>query len=284
MDTGRFADANLLVLAHGSTVNPGSAVPARQHAATLRARRIFAAVQECYWQQPPFLAEVLAANRCPRVFVVPLFTGEGYFVNEVIPRALGLETDVTGVFPRCRRHGDALLHYCRPVGTHPGMTEVLLARAHDVVKRHPFPRCPRPAEVALFVVGHGTGRSCASREAVERQIRRIRERHLYAEVHGAFMEVEPRLSGCWHATDARHLVVVPFFISDGLHVVEDLPVLLGEPATLVRRRLDAGLPTWRNPTERHGKLVWYAPGLGEEPLLAEVILQRVIEAAAAGES
>ena len=34
----------------------------------------------------------------------------------------------------------------------------------------------------------------------------------------------------------------------------------------------------RNPTERDGKLVWYSPSVGTEPLLAEVILQRVKEA------
>jgi hypothetical protein len=43
----------------------------------------------------------------------------------------------------------------------------------------------------------------------------------------------------------------------------------------VKERLAAGQPTWRNPTEKNGKLVWYAPAVGTEPLLAEVILERV---------
>lgn len=240
---------------------------------------MFAAVQECYWQQDPRLAEVLAAACTPRVFIVPLFIGAGYFVNDVIPTALGLERQGGAGFSRTWRRGDSRLHYCRPVGTHPGMTNVLLARAQDVVAKHPFPRPPLPAETALFIVGHGTERTGASRRAVEEQVGAIRARRLYAEVHAAFMETAPRLSE-WHAaTAARHVVVVPFFISDGLHVVEDLPVLLGDSEASVRRRLQAGQPTWRNPTEHHGRLVWYAPGLGQEPLLTEVILQRVIEAA-----
>ena len=77
----------------------------------------------------------------------------------------------------------------------------------------------------------------------------------------------------------KHLVVVPFFISDGLHSREDIPVLLGEPERLVKQRLAAGQPTWRNPTEKNGKLVWYAAAVGTEPHLADVILERVREQA-----
>jgi hypothetical protein len=47
----------------------------------------------------------------------------------------------------------------------------------------------------------------------------------------------------------------------------------------VKERLAAGQPTWRNPTERGGKLIWYSASVGTEPLLAGVILERVREAA-----
>ena len=47
----------------------------------------------------------------------------------------------------------------------------------------------------------------------------------------------------------------------------------------MQKRLQAGGPTWRNPTEQNGKRVWYTPAVGTEPLLAEVILERVREAA-----
>ena len=73
--------------------------------------------------------------------------------------------------------------------------------------------------------------------------------------------------------------MVPFFISDGLHVREDIPVLLGEPQRVVQQRLQNGQPTWRNPTERKGKRLWYTASIGSEPLLANVILERVKEAA-----
>ena len=273
-----FADTTLLVLAHGARANGGSAEPARWHAARLRERGLFAAVRECFWQQEPGWAEVLAASRTPRVVVVPLFIGEGYFVDDVIPRALGLKTEGEVEYAREQVRGASVLIYTRPAGTHPGMTGVLLARAREVVTRHPFPRAPRPEELTLIVVGHGTGRASASRSAVERQVELIRARGDYAEVCGAFMEDDPRIGDVVAAAQCRQVVVVPYFISDGLHVVEDIPVLLGESAATVRGRLEAGRSTWRNPTERQGKRIWYAPGIGFEPLLTDVILERAREA------
>jgi sirohydrochlorin cobaltochelatase len=274
-----FSDATLLVLAHGSTANAESAQAARQHAAELRARRLFSDVRECFWKQEPGLLAVVSSVTTPRLFIVPLFMGPGYFVDQVFPAALGLTAGEDGVFDRVQQRGTTTLHYAHPVGTHPAMTGVVLARARDVVMRHPFPRAPRPGDIALFIAGHGTERTPVSRLSVELQVERIRERGEYAEVHAAFMEDEPRIANCYQKAGVRNLVLVPFFISDGLHVTEDIPVLLGEDAAAVAARLQAGLPSWRNPTERRGKRVWYAAGIGSEPLLSEVILERVREAA-----
>ena len=60
---------------------------------------------------------------------------------------------------------------------------------------------------------------------------------------------------------------------------EDIPVMLGAPPQLVKQRLAAGQPTWRNPSEKHGKLVWYTSSVGTEPKIADVILERACEAA-----
>jgi hypothetical protein len=48
----------------------------------------------------------------------------------------------------------------------------------------------------------------------------------------------------------------------------------------VQGRYRSGQPTWRNPTEKQGKRVWYSASIGNEPSIAEVILERVREAAA----
>ena len=79
------------------------------------------------------------------------------------------------------------------------------------------------------------------------------------------MEEDPRIADSFLLAQTRNLVIVPFFLSDGLHTMEDIPLLLGEPERIVKQRLAAGQPTWRNPTERHRKLLWYSSAVGTEP-------------------
>jgi sirohydrochlorin cobaltochelatase len=275
VNSDRLSDAALVVLGHGTTLNAASAAPVRQQAEELRRRGLFAEVREAFWKQEPQIKTVLASLARPRVFIVPMFISEGYFSTEIIPNELGFS------FPdRLKiRTGGSELFYCAPVGSHESMTRVILSRAAGVVQQFPFPRAPKTADITLLIAGHGTGRHANSRTAIDRQVELIRAQKIYAAVHAVFMEEDPRIAGCHALAQTRYCVVVPFFISDGLHAVEDIPVLLGEPERIVKERLAAGQPTWRNPTEKHGKLFWYSASVGTDPVLAEVILERVREAA-----
>ena len=273
MDSEDFSDAVLVVLGHGTMQNSGSELPVFQHAAELRHRGIFREVREAFWKQPPQIKEVLTGIGAPRVFIVPLFVSEGYFASQVIPRELGFGADFT------LQVGNSKIHYTEPVGTHDRVTEVIVARAREVVEQFPFPRAPKPKDITLFVAGHGTERNEQSRQSIDRQVELIRARQIYADVQAVFMDENPRIQDCYSLTQTRNLVVVPFFMSDGLHTVEDIPVLLGEPERVVKERLAAGQLTWRNPSEKHGKLVWYSPAIGSAPQLAAVILERVRETA-----
>jgi sirohydrochlorin cobaltochelatase len=285
-----FQDATLILIGHGSTLNAESAAPTYQHGDELRRRGIFGKVLEAFWKQEPSIAGILRAAFTPRVFIVPLFISEGYFTEEVIPRELGFRTNEQREFQRVQTRlappgvnfQNQTLYYCGPVGTHDSMTEVLISRARNVIEKHPFPRAPKPKETALFIAGHGTGNNENSRKAIERQVEIIRRRGEYQEVHAVFMEEEPRIGDCYSMTEARNIVMVPFFISDGLHSYEDIPVMLGEPERIVKKRYAEKQPTWRNPTEKKGKLLWYTQSIGNEPHIADVILERVREAAGPG--
>ncbi|HEV2392131.1 MAG TPA: CbiX/SirB N-terminal domain-containing protein [Verrucomicrobiae bacterium] len=278
MSQPEFPDAALVLVGHGTTLNEDSATPVYQHAAELRRRNCFAEVREGFWKQQPLVSELFPALDTPRVFIAPLFISEGYFCEQVIPRALGFEREGHGGIRRVQRRSAQILKYCRPVGTHPSMTSALLARARGVVQQYPFPRAPLPNETTLIVAGHGTEQNENSRVVVERQAEVISSQRSYAAVHAVFLEEQPLIPTCYSLAQTKNMVVVPFFISDGLHVREDIPILLGESERIVKQRLQQGQATWRNPTEKQGKLVWYAGSVGTEPSLADVILERVREA------
>jgi sirohydrochlorin cobaltochelatase len=291
MSVEDFSDSTLVLIGHGSTVNTASAAPTYQHAAELRRRGLFGRVVEAFWKQEPAIRAVMSGVTAPRVFAVPLFISEGYFTQEIIPRELGLlgqsPTPIdrerackVQSLARVQKRGAQTIYYCGPIGTHPSMTEVLLARARDVVAKFPGLNLPPvTADITLFIAGHGTNNNENSRRAIERQMELIRARGIYADVHAVFMEEEPRIADCSKMARTRHLVVVPLFMSEGLHVQEDIPVLLGEAPELVQARLSRGEPTWQNPTDQDGLRIWYAPSVGSEPHIADVILERVREMA-----
>lgn len=270
-----FSDATLVVLGHGTELNENSEVVVFQHAAELRRRKIFCEVHEAFWKQESQIKKVLTEISAPRIFIAPLFISEGYFAADKIPRELGFDFSNSLKL----KTQNLELFYCKPVGSHDSMTNIILSRANEVVKKFPFPRAPKNSEITLFIAGHGTEKNENSRKPIERQVELIRAQKIYADVHAIFLEESPRISDCYALTQTKNIVIVPFFISDGLHTQEDIPVSLGEAKRIIEQRIAAGQPSWRNPTEKNGKLVWYSFAVGSAPEIADVILERVREAA-----
>src|SRR5882672_8553677 len=225
LDVGRFwvrMSSNkhraLLVVAHGSTVNPDSSAPTLEHAAEIRRRNIFTDVECAFWKEEPSLRDALflfEPESIREVCVVPNFISEGYFTQTVVPRELELHGRIT------KRSNGQIWRYCEPVGNHPLMTELLLKRARDVAPGLD------PAETSLLIVAHGTDLNENSAVAAKREAEKIRGLGKFAEVLNVYMEEPPLVSDWRKLTKARNVVVVPFFISDGLHSYEDIPRLLG---------------------------------------------------------
>ena len=121
----------LILVGHGSTVNPDSSAPTLDHADTLRQRGLFAEVVCAFWKEEPALREVLRMVDSPQVYIVPNFISEGYFTQQVIPRELGLDGPVTILPPLTSGGPSRRVSYCDPVGIHPSMTRLLLVRAAE---------------------------------------------------------------------------------------------------------------------------------------------------------
>lgn len=251
----------LVIAGHGSTVNPDSSAPTLAHADEIRRRGLFGEVACAFWMEKPALREALDMVGSDDVYVVPNFISDGHFTRTVIPRELKLAGEITVQGPRT-------VKYCAPVGDHPRMTDLLLQRAREVAPGVP------PRATALLIIGHGTSLHENSGAAVREQARRIAARGEYAEVAGVFIEEEPFVTGWKNIVTQPNVVALPFFISDGQHSHQDIPVLLGiesGPAQPASR----GAASRRNPHVAQGRAVYYAGAIGTEPRFAELILDQV---------
>jgi sirohydrochlorin cobaltochelatase len=256
-----FSNSSLILVGHGSTLNPDSSAPTYAHADSIRKMGCFGEVACAFWKEEPGMRVVLNMVTGDDVYIVPNFISEGYFTRKVIPREFGLTGPIT------HRNG-RILKYCEPVGNHPGVTELLLRRAREIAPAVP------PKETSLIIVGHGTDLNDNSAVAAKREVGRIRELGIYAEVHNAYMEEAPFIAQWDRFTSQRSVVVVPFFIADGLHSFQDIPVLLGidseRGATLNRPELFQ-----TTPHQLRGRNLYYASSIGTEPLFAELLLDQV---------
>ncbi len=262
LDTLKQAlESTLIIVGHGSTTNPDSSEPTHVHADSLRARNIFKEIRCAFWKEEPSLREILYGITSRTVFIVPNFISEGYFTQKVLPRELELTGPIT-------QRGEQTLYYCDPVGSHPSMTQVILKSARETAPE------VAPAETSLFIVGHGTSLNENSAKAAKDQVALIRSMNLYGEVHPAYMEEAPLISDWATIATQKNVVVVPFFISDGLHSYQDIPLLLGIEKTIGPAASQAEVFR-RNPYHLRDKTLYYASAIGTEPMMAEVILDQV---------
>jgi len=271
----------LLIVAHGSTVNPDSSAPTLEHAAEIRRRKVFAKVECAFWKEEPSLRDALFLfdpESIREVYVVPNFISEGYFTQTVVPRELELNGEIT------KRSNAQIWRYCEPVGNHPLMTELLLKRARDVAPD------VDPAETSLLIVAHGTDLNENSAAAAKRETEKIRALGKYAAVLNVYMEEAPLVSDWRKLTETPNVVVVSFFISDGLHSYEDIPRLLGikERRLPSRRREPNGRLGSRhslkeifrqNPYAIDGRNLFYAPSIGTDAGVVDIIIEQANAAA-----
>ena len=218
------------------------------------------------------------------VCVVPNFISEGYFTQTVIPRELELNGKIT------KRANGQIWNYAEPVGNHPMMTELLLQRARDIA-----PGVPEN-ETAFLIVAHGTDLNENSAAAAKREAEKIRALHRFANVINVYMEESPLVSDWTVLTSTPNVVVVPFFISDGLHSYEDIPVLLGiaeaghgESVDSRKRstssREGKGEEVFRRgPYKIDNRSLYYASSIGTDPRVADIIVEQAAAAAGANDS
>jgi uroporphyrin-III C-methyltransferase len=203
----------LVLAAHGSRREPGANALVRRVAESLRGRRLFDEVAVAFHQGEPGFDSVLDEIESDEVTVVPFFTSAGHYSDIVLPDALA----------RNARHSELRLRQTGPVGAHPAIGALVARRVAELMHEHRFDR----GSVSLGLVGHGTMRHPESRSTTLHLADMLRRRRVAGEVLTAFLDDDPPVETLLQTATCPHLIVVPFLVGGGSHVLQDIPRLLG---------------------------------------------------------
>jgi sirohydrochlorin cobaltochelatase len=123
-------------------------------------------------------------------------------------------------------------------------------------------------ETCIIICGHGTNLNENSTKIIYEQVERLKALNRFQDAQAMLMEEAPFIKDWRDLTHAPRVVAVPFFISDGLHSFEDIPVLFGFA--------EQGQPITAQPPYVFGtQRLWYASAIGTETHMADVILAQV---------
>lgn len=210
----------ILIIGHGSDSVEESA--AEMHAKVLRERgyeNVFYAYKD---YASPLIRDVMQeiTKEHTEVVVIPLFIGEGYFTETVIPERLGLpdktysgavdvdgkkiQIDLTGAF-----------------GTDPRMADIVGSVAERLMSG---------SDSGLLLIGHGS-RGNKNKDMVMINAESLKEE--FKNVYIAFNEFnDPEIENALTEMEKdgiKEIVAIPMFVSPGGHTDEDLPEKLGIP-------------------------------------------------------
>jgi len=164
------------------------------------------------------------------------------------------------------------LKYCAPVGSHPRVTQMILKRAAEIAPDVPLSK----TSLLIRRARHQPFRRFSAAAAERRSRELIRNAGRCAEVSSAYMEEAPLIlrESEPDLPFEPDVVVVPFFIADGLRSYHDTPGALGfenEPGPAASSR-DV---LRHNPHQLRDRRLYYASSIGTEPDFAELILDQV---------
>ncbi len=218
----RLAGAALVVCSYGSG---GCAIAERLDAlgrdlgvATTAAGTLFGT---------PRIETVAASLGDSPIVVVPLFMAQGVTYGALEARLSNL---------RCR---DRIV-LCPELGGHPDLARRLAAHAGREAANLGW----EPMETSLVLIGHGSRRNAASRNAIERLAEEIRIRALFADASVGFLEEAPRVAEAVRTSRARRVLAVGCFTESGRHATQDVPASLRQSGRSVAYSGPLGAFDW----------------------------------------
>lgn len=197
----------ILLAAHGARRDPAANGRVQALALELRARGAADEVVAGFHQGEPGFTAALDGLTAERVLVLPLFTSEGYYTEQVLPAAIA-----------AGRHARQI-RQSAPLGVHPELAALVAARIREVGAAERLDL----KETGVLLVGHGTPRNPKSRHATLQLAEEMIARGAAAEVGCGFLDDEPGIEEALASLTPQSVIVVPFLIGGGGHALDDLP-------------------------------------------------------------
>ena len=201
--------AALLIVAHGERGGKRHNRLSNIIAERMRSSGRFCDVAIGYIRESPDLAEAAAQLRGDRVWVVPLFMSDGYYVRQAIPERLEITggSDARG---RC-------FVILPPTGLSARLPGIVVREAAKAARSAGL----APAATHLAMIAHGSSIDPASRLAAVAAAGAVRTLQVFAAVHTAFLEEPPLLADALVDLPGP-LIVAGLFIGEGMHGAEDM--------------------------------------------------------------
>jgi len=147
-----------------------------------------------------------ATIRHPSAAIYPLFMSDGWFTGTALPKRL-VERDQNDLLS--------------PLGMDSGLPAIALeVLTHQLVAQN-----WKMSKTCLIIAAHGGRNSKNPAKAAHKFTDAIKGISNFADVRLGFIEEQPELSDV--AVNAgEHAICLPFFASNGLHVLDDIPTAL----------------------------------------------------------
>ncbi len=226
--------SGLILIGHGSARHPHSGQPLHALARAMEDLGPWTA-RAAFMKQSPSPAQVLAQMTTDRVVVVPVFAGQGYYTDTLVPAAVPAPPDKRILFTP-------------PVGCHPLIPDLLARRGETVAIQAGLD----PHRTSLLMIAHGSSRPGGSGQTARGIATAIDALNRFGQVVLTFLEQSPLATDWPMLVNQPHVVALPLLIAQGTHASQDIPALFPPSA--------AGTPP-----------VHLALELGAEPDLAAII-------------
>jgi len=202
-------DTALVILGHGSSVNPSSSVSTRLHADTIRRKGVYHSVHCGFLKERPFIEECLDHVQAKKVVILQNFLAEGYYTKKVIPQKLDLENKNFEVT------------YLKPLGLDAFIQDMIIDLAERAMQGW------KQEETTLMLLGHGSTKSATSKDTLLEHMAALSERTKFAQIADLWLE-EPPFINDWHKfAEKKQVLCIPYLIADGQHGGWDIPEMIG---------------------------------------------------------